>query len=305
MVRYFASNFASQWLHLRNLNSKTPDARLFPDFGDNLRQAMRRETELLFEELVREDRSVFDLIKTDHTHLNERLARHYGIPGIKGKRFRKVQLPDKRRGGLPAQASIQTITSNPTRTSPVKRGAFVLTTLLGKPPSPPPADVGSIEPDTRGTTTIRETLDAHRNVKSCARCHREIDPPGFALECFDPIGGYRTRYRSTGKGDWSKRILFGRRVYEYKEGRQVDATGVTAGGKQFAGIRDFKRLLLAQEEDVARNLLSNLMVYATGGEIQFADREELDELLERSREDQYPIRTMIHQVVQSEIFNNK
>ncbi|MEO1845362.1 MAG: DUF1585 domain-containing protein, partial [Akkermansiaceae bacterium] len=181
----------------------------------------------------------------------------------------------------------------------------VLTTLLGTPPSPPPPDVGSIEPDTRGTTTIRETLDAHRNVKSCARCHREIDPPGFALECFDPIGGYRTRYRSTGKGDWSKRKLFGRRIYEYREGRQVETSGETAGGKQFAGIRDFKRLLLAQEEDVARNLLSNLMVYATGGEIQFADREELDELLKRSREDQYPIRTMIHQVVQSEIFNNK
>jgi hypothetical protein len=302
----FVRDFLGQWLGLHQIDATTPDDKLYPEYDDVLRQAMLRESELFFQELIVENLPVRNLIDSEFTYLNGRLARHYGIRGLTGEQFRKVSLPaDSVRGGFLTQASVLKVTANGTVTSPVKRGAFVLTTLLGKPPSPPPADVGSIEPDTRGTTTIRETLDAHRNVKSCARCHREIDPPGFALECFDPIGGYRTRYRSTGKGDWSKRILFGRRVYEYKEGRQVDATGVTAGGKQFAGIRDFKRLLLAQEEDVARNLLSNLMVYATGGEIQFADREELDELLERSREDQYPIRTMIHQVVQSEIFNNK
>ncbi|MFM1561299.1 MAG: DUF1592 domain-containing protein [Roseibacillus sp.] len=302
----FVRDFLGQWLGLHQIDATTPDDKLYPEYDDVLRQAMLRESELFFQELIVENLPVRNLIDSEFTYLNGRLARHYGIRGLTGEQFRKVSLPaDSVRGGFLTQASVLKVTANGTVTSPVKRGAFVLATLLGKPPSPPPADVGSIEPDTRGTTTIRETLDAHRNVKSCARCHREIDPPGFALECFDPIGGYRTRYRSTGKGDWSKRILFGRRVYEYKEGRQVDATGVTAGGKQFAGIRDFKRLLLAQEEDVARNLLSNLMVYATGGEIQFADREELDELLERSREDQYPIRTMIHQVVQSEIFNNK
>jgi hypothetical protein len=256
--------------------------------------------------LVVENLPVRNLIDSEFSFLNRRLAEHYGMTGVRGEQFRKLVLPeDGVRGGLLTQASVLKVTANGTVTSPVKRGAFVLTKLLGRVPSPPPPEIGSIDPDTRGTTTIRETLDAHRNVQSCARCHREIDPPGFALECFDPIGGFRTRYRSSGKGDWSERKLFGRRVYEYKEGPAVDASGVTAEGRTFKGIRDFKRLLLTQEEEVARNALSNLIVYATGGKIQFADRDEINQLVQRSREEEFCLRTMIHMVVQSQIFRNK
>ena len=267
---------------------------------------MLKETELFFQELVAENRPARNLIDSDFSYLNRRIAEHYGIRGIEGEHYRRVKLPaNSVRGGLLTQASILKITANGTVTSPVKRGAFVLATLLGRPPNPPPADIGSIEPDTRGTTTIRETLAAHRNVESCAKCHQHIDPPGFALECFDPIGGYRTRYRSTEKGTRPKGTLFGRSIREYKDGPRVDSSGVTSEGIAFAGIREFKRHLLTQEEDVARNLISKLMVYATGGEIQFADREELDQLVDQSRKDGFPIRSMIHQVVQSKIFRNK
>ena len=302
----FIRDFLGQWLGLHEIDATTPDDKLYPEYDDILRQAMLRETELFFQELVVENLPVRNLIDSEFSFLNRRLAEHYGMTGVRGEQFRKLVLPeDGVRGGLLTQASVLKVTANGTVTSPVKRGAFVLTKLLGRVPSPPPPEIGSIDPDTRGTTTIRETLDAHRNVQSCARCHREIDPPGFALECFDPIGGFRTRYRSSGKGDWSERKLFGRRVYEYKEGPAVDASGVTAEGRTFKGIRDFKRLLLTQEEEVARNALSNLVVYATGGEIQFADRDESNQLVQRSREEEFCLRTMIHMVVQSQIFRNK
>jgi hypothetical protein len=302
----FIRDFLGQWLGLHEIDATTPDDKLYPEYDDVLRQAMLRETELFFRELVVENLPVRNLIDSEFTFLNRRLAEHYGMTGVGGEQFRKVVLPTEGvRGGLLTQASVLKVTANGTVTSPVKRGAFVLTKLLGQTPSPPPPDIGSIEPDTRGTTTIRETLDAHRTVQSCARCHREIDPPGFALECFDPIGGFRTRYRSSGQGDRSERTLFGRRVHEYKEGPAVDASGVTADGRTFKGIRDFKRLLLTQEEEIASNVLSNLVVYATGGEIQFADRDEIDQLVQRSREEEFSLRTMIHMVVQSQLFRKK
>lgn len=302
----FIRDFLGQWLGLHEIDATTPDDKLYPEYDDVLRQAMLRETELFFRELVVENLPVRNLIDSEFTFLNRRLAEHYGMTGVGGEQFRKVVLPTEGvRGGLLTQASVLKVTANGTVTSPVKRGAFVLTKLLGQTPSPPPPDIGSIEPDTRGTTTIRETLDAHRTVQSCARCHREIDPPGFALECFDPIGGFRTRYRSSGQGDRSERTLFGRRVHEYKEGPAVDASGVTADGRTFKGIRDFKRLLLTQEEEIASNVLSNLVVYATGGEIQFADRDEIDQLVQRSREEEFSLRTMIHMVVQSQLFREK
>ncbi|MEM7012227.1 MAG: DUF1588 domain-containing protein, partial [Verrucomicrobiota bacterium] len=239
------------------------------------------------------------------TFLNRRLAEHYGIPGIEGLEMRKVQLPeDSPRGGLLTQASVLKVTANGTTTSPVMRGAFVLENLLGRPPAPPPPGVGAIEPDTRGATTIREELAAHRNVKSCSSCHRHIDPPGFALENFDPIGGYRTRYRAS-EGEFPNHMLHGRNVWEYKLGLPVDASGVSAEGAAFDGIREFKQLLMAEEEQVARHLISQLIAYSTGAEIQFADRDELERIVARTQENDFGVRGIIHEIVQSQIFRNK
>lgn len=302
----FINDFLDQWAGLRNIDSTTPDDKLYPEYDDILRQAMLKETRLFFGELIAENLPAKNLIDSNFTFLNRRIATHYGIPGIEGEAFRRVALPRSRlRGGLLTQASILKTTANGTVTSPVKRGAFVLTTLLGSPPNPPPPGIGSIDPDTRGTTTIRETLDKHRNNKSCASCHRQIDPPGFALESFDPIGGYRTRYRSTDQGDWSGHKLRGRSVREYRLGRPVDSSGQTEDGKEFADIREYKRLLMSREEEVARNLLSKLIEYSTGGRIQFADRAEIDRIMHDLQSDGYPVRSMVHEVVQSQIFRNK
>ena len=182
------------------------------------------------------------------------------------------------------------------------RGNFVLTNFLGTPPSPPPPNVGSIEPDTRGKTTIREILASHREIESCNKCHREIDPPGFALESFDPIGGFRTHYRASG-GE----LTFGGFTTKRppKQGPPVDSSGVTADGKEFSGIEEFKQHLLGQEEQVARNFISQLVVYSTGGEIQFADREKIEDILSRTRENGFPVRDILHDVVQSKLFRNK
>lgn len=302
----FIIDFLDQWAGLRNIDATTPDDKLYLDYDDILRQAMLKETRLFFREMIAEDLPARNLIDSNFAFLNRRLARHYGFPGIEGEQFRRVALPRSRiRGGLMTQASILKVTANGTVTSPVKRGAFVLTTLLGTPPSSPPPDIGSIEPDTRGTTTIRETLNKHRNTAACASCHRHIDPPGFALECFDPIGGYRTRYRSTDKGSHSGHKIRGRWVHEYKLGRPVNSSGVTEDGKKFNGIREYKKILLSREEDVARNLVSNLIEYSTGGRIQFADRAEIDQIVSELKADGYRVRSMIHKVIRSQIFRNK
>ena len=302
----FVRDFLDQWLGLREIDATTPDSKLYPEYDDVLRQAMLRETREFFRHLIDRNLSVRNLIDSRFTFLNRRLAEHYGIPGVDSERFRRVTLPKNSvRGGLLTQAGILKITANGTVTSPVKRGNFVLAKLLGTPSASPPPNVDSIEPDTRGTTTIRKTLEAHRKIAACANCHRHIDPPGFALECFDPIGGFRTRYRSTGKGSRPKRTLFGRRIWEYREALPVDASGVTADGKSFKGIREFKRHLLRKTDSVARNLTAQLVVYATGGEIQFADRAELDRIVRETRSDGFRVRTLLHKVIQSRLFRNK
>ena len=302
----FVEDFLDQWLDLGDIDSTTPDKKLYPEYDDVLRQAMLEETRRFFSEFIWDDRGVKEFIDSDFTFLNRRLAKHYGIPGVEGLNFRKVTMPGgSPRGGLLTQASILKVSANGTNTSPVPRGNFVLSNLLGTPPNPPPPGAGAIEPDTRGTTTIREELDAHRNVGSCNRCHREIDPPGFALESFDPIGGFRTRYRSTGAGDRPTTKLFGRPVREYRLGRSVDASGKTSDGEPFKGIRDYKRLLMKKEAQVARHFLNQLVAYSTGAEIQFADRQERDQILEETKPNGYGVRGMIHAVVQSEMFRNK
>ncbi|MCP4785303.1 MAG: DUF1592 domain-containing protein [Fuerstiella sp.] len=323
----FVHDFLDQWLELRDIDGTTPDEKLYPEYDDVLRRAMLGETRHFLRELISENLSVRNLIDSEFTFLNRRLAVHYGLEqspdtpwpmplpadalGNRAshhwprEKMRRVELPeDSVRGGLLAHASIHKVTANGTITSPVKRGNFVLARVLGTPPNPPPF-FATVEPDTRGTTTIRETLDAHRNDPACNNCHRTIDPPGFAMESFDPIGGFRKRYRSTDKGDRPQRKLLGRSIYEYNEGLPVDASGVTSEGEAFDEFRTFKRLLLQSEQLVARNFISQLIVYATGGEIQFADREELDRIVQKTGADGYPVRTILHEIVQSDIFRNK
>jgi len=300
----FITDFLGQWLRLYQVDATSPDEKLYPEYDELLGNAVRREPGLFFTELVRENLSLTNLVDSEFAFLNRRLAEHYRIPGVAGQHFRKVTLPkNSPRGGMLTQAAILKTTANGTVTSPVTRGNFVLTSILGTPPSPPPPTVGSIEPDTRGKTTIRQILAAHRDNETCNKCHREIDPPGFALESFDPIGGFRTKYRANKS---SQVGFFGfLNANSYTTGPAVDASGVTADGKKFSGIREFKTLLLADKEQIARHFVSQLVVYSTGGEIQFADRDSIEAILDRTRKSDFPVRTIIHEVVQSPLFRNK
>ena len=300
----FVRDFAGQAFRLYELRATTPDAGLYPEYDDRLGQAMARETELYLSTLIGENRGVDHLIDADFTFVNRRLAEHYGLPGVAGQQMRRVALAaDAPRGGLLTQASVLKVTANGTTTSPVPRGNYVLASLLGQPPAPPPPGIEGLEPDTRGTTTIREQLTAHRANPVCASCHRSIDPPGFALESFDPIGGFRTSYRASGGeatfGDFTVPLPF-------VEGLPVDPSGVTPRGDAFAGIADYKRLMLRDDlEQVARHLASQLLVYATGAEIEFADRDAVERIVARLRDDAYPIRTMIHEVARSDLFRTR
>ena len=296
----FVKDFVGQAFRLYELRATTPDPGLYPEYDDLLGQAMAAETELFFSELIASDLGVDALIDADFTFVNRRLAEHYGMEGIRGQQMRKVRLPaESPRGGLLTQASVHKITANGTTTSPIPRGNFVLANLLGTPAPPPPAAVDIPEPDTRGTTTIREQLDAHRNSPVCASCHRSIDPPGFAMESFDPIGGFRSRYRVVGaeKERWEVR---------YSQGPAVDSAGVTPAGDPFAGLEEYKQLLLAQELDqVARHLATSLVVFATGAEAEFADRDSIEQIVDQGRSDGYPLRTMIHRVVGTDLFRSR
>ncbi len=302
----FVEDFVGQWLRLKEFDATTPDKLLYPEYKDTMRLAMLNETRLFFKELVDEDLGVKNFIDSDFTFLNRPLAELYEIPGVAGQDMRKVEIPeDSPRGGVLTHASILKVTANGTITSPVPRGNFVLNSLLGKPVAAPPADIGSIEPDTRGATTIRETLAKHRGMESCNRCHSRIDPPGFALESFDPIGSFRSVYRVNDDSLDTPNVFFGVTRGFYGEGLPVDASGVTEDGIPFSGIDEFKQLLLAHEDQVTRHFISQLMVFATGGEIEFADRNEIARIVEKTRREGYGIRSIIHQVVQSRLFRNK
>ena len=302
----FVKDFSNQWLQLSEINATAPDKKLYPEYDALLENSMLAETKFFLEHLIEKDLSATNLIDSDFAFLNRRLAEHYGIDGVKGQHFRKVKLKKSSpRGGILTHASVLKVTANGTTTSPVTRGSWVLTHLLGQPPSPPPPTIGSIEPDTRGTTTIREMLAKHRNDATCASCHKLIDPPGFALESFDVIGGYRERFRSREKGENVKRKLHGRKIWEYKIGLAVDSSGELPDGKKFDGIKEYKKLLLKEKDQVARNLIAQLMVYSTGAEIQFSDRSEIERILEVCRKSDFGIRTMIHEVIKSKLFLNK
>ena len=300
----FVLDFAGQAFRLYEMKATNPDAGLYPEYDDRLGQAMARETQLFLAEMIAGNHSVGSLIDADFTFLNRRLAEHYGVSGVEGQHMRKVTLPpDSVRGGLLTQASIHKITANGTITSPIPRGNFVLANLLGQPAPPPPESVEALEPDTRGAVTIREQLAKHRNEPVCNSCHRVIDPPGFALESFDVIGGFRTNYRAAG-GEGTTPDGF---VYPmpYKQGPPVDASGITADGEAFGGIEEYKALLGRDVEQVARHLVSQLLVYSTGAEIEFADRDGVEDVVAKLSDDEFPFRTMIHEVTKSDLFRTR
>ncbi|MGB8170311.1 MAG: DUF1592 domain-containing protein, partial [Chthoniobacteraceae bacterium] len=304
--RAFVRNFTGQWLDLRNIDATSPDKKLYPEADELLVVSMVQETEAFFAEMLRENLSVSNVIQSDFAMLNSRLAAHYGIDGVAGEGLRKVSLaPDSPRGGILAQGSVMKVTANGTTTSPVLRGAWVMKKILGQPPTPPPPGTGGIEPDTRGSTTVREQLAKHRSSETCAGCHAKIDPPGFALECFDVIGGFRERYRSQDKGDQTTvKNSRGKRQY-IKLGPAVDASGELPDGRKFTGIQDFKKLLLEQSDQVLAALTEKMVIYSTGAGISYADRPDVAAIAAKVNQQGGGLRTLIQEVVQSPIFQTK
>jgi mono/diheme cytochrome c family protein len=274
----FAENFAGQWLETRNLDVVKPDPDLFKEWTPELRDAMKAETTLFFEHVLRENRPVSDFLNADYTFLNERLARHYGIPGVTGDEFRRVALTTDRRGGVLSQASVLTVSSYPTRTSPVIRGKYVLQNILGIPPAPPPPDVPSLDAEGVGEeVSMREQLEQHRRNPTCASCHRNMDPLGFGLENYDAIGRWRDM-----DGKFS-----------------VDATGTLPNGQRFTSAAEMRALLASQLPQFSRTLTERMMTYALRRGLQPYDRRTVESIHRALAADDYRFRTLVLEIVRS------
>ncbi len=275
-------NFASQWLHLRNLASVRPDMRRFPDFDDNLRQAFRTETELLLRSVVQEDRSILDLLKADYTFVNERLAKHYGISNVYGSRFRRVDLGEGSvRGGLLRHGSVLTVTSYATRTSPVIRGKWILENILGMPPPPPPADVPELQDNTvSGKLSVRERLAEHRADPACASCHNPMDPLGFALENFDAVGRWRT----------------------HDGGEAIDPSGELLDGRQIEGVSDLENALLDRPELFAGAMAEKLLTFALGRGVENFDAPAIRKIVTGAKENGFRFSSLILGIASSTPF---
>jgi len=318
----FVHDFVGQWLKLKDIASTDPDSKLYPEFSPYLQDSMVAETRAYFQHLLDHDLDAAHLVKSPFVLINQKLATHYGITDVRGTAIRPVPLPDDcPRGGFLTQAAILKITANGTTTSPVPRGAFVLERLQGEPPEPPPANVAAIEPDVRGATTVREQLAKHREHDVCASCHRRIDPPGFALESFDVIGGFRDRYRSIGKGDAPPRGSIDPMIgISFRLGPSVDSSGELSDGRTFTGIRQYQDIIAADSTHLLQNLAQQFAVYAIGRAGRFSDRAAIQEVVQRtqnrSAEGQPPlrigsqsqrggIRTLIHELVSSRLFTGE
>jgi hypothetical protein len=283
--RALAEEFAGQWLQTRGLTAATPDPARFPDFDEELWRAMLRETELFFDHIVRADRSVLELLDADYTFVNERLARHYGLPGVRGGEFRRVALAGTGRGGVLTQAAVLTVTSNPTRTSPVKRGKWVLENLLGAPPPPPPPGADDLKPATHDgrPATLRQRLELHRTKAECAACHRHMDPLGFGLENFDAVGAWRDR----------------------DECQPIDAGGTLPDGRSFRGPAELRAVLKERAGDFSRCLAEKLLTYALGRGLTPADRCAVDRVVRDLRRNDSRFSSLVLAVVQSEPFQTR
>ncbi|MBM3981307.1 MAG: DUF1592 domain-containing protein [Planctomycetes bacterium] len=301
-ARQFTENFVGQWLNLREIDFTAPDFRLYPEFDEALKVAMLDEAHLFFGELLKSDLSVSHVVASDFTFANGRLAKHYGISGVFGMEMRRVKLPPElHRGGFLTMAAVLKVSANGTNTSPVVRGAYVLDRILGTPPAPPPAGVPAVEPDIRGATTIRDQLAKHRSTPSCNTCHTKIDPPGFALESFDVIGGWREHYRSIGNG---KPVFVEGRRAMYSEGKKIDPAD-TFNGEKFANVDTLRTILLKDKEQLARALAEKLVTYSTGAAPTALDRAEVEAIVKAARAKDYGVRTLVHEVVQSKLFLQK
>lgn len=304
----FINAFLDYWLDLRKANNTSPDATLYPDYylDDLLTESSVDETQLFFAELVKHDLPARNIISSDFTMLNERLAAHYGLPKVDGVHLQRISLPkDSVRGGVMTQASILKVTANGTTTSPVLRGVWIMERIIGQPPPPPPPKVPAIEPDTRGANTIREQLEKHRTLATCNACHAKIDPAGFALENFDVMGGWRDKYRALGDGKPTPGYGKSGLPFTFHDAQPVDASGVLPDGRKFKDIRELKALLLSDERAIAENMVHQLLVYSTGAPVRFGDREAIDDILKRSKSSHYGIRTLIDEIIQSDLFREK
>jgi hypothetical protein len=285
--RALVDSFAPQWLQIQRIATFQPDRAMFPTFDDRLRAAMLEETSLFFESVMREDRSILDLVDADYTFLNDRLANHYGITAqngepIEGGEFRRISLAGGQRGGLLTQASVLTVTSNPTRTSPVKRGRWALEQILGEPPPPPPPDVPDLPEDEAavGSGSLRERMEIHRRNPACANCHREMDAIGFAFENYDAIGAYRE-----------------------KDGRfEIDSAGEFADGTRFQGAQDLKAIIAERKTPFARCLTEKMLTYALGRGAESYDRPAVERIVQRLEEDDYRFSALVTEIVKSDPF---
>ena len=318
----FVEHFLDDWLQLREIDFTTPDPALYPDFDPWLRDSMLAETRGFFRRLLDKNLGVGQLIDSDTILVNQRLAQLYGIEGVRGAAFREQKVPaGLPRGGLLTQASILKVTANGTATSPVLRGVWVMERLLGVPRLPPPPNIPAIEPDATGATTIRQMVEMHRADRACAVCHDKMDPYGVAMESFDPIGGQRDRYRLDGA---PKKIRRGKEEAEepsievvsmagnpwrsrskVRLGPEVDASGTLANGRSFHDIEELKKLLLADEDAIARSLAQQLVVYATGSAIRFSDRDDIDAIVKKTKSSQHGLRSLIKEIVLSDLFHLK
>ena len=288
----FVNDFVNQWLNLRAIDDTTPDSKLYPEYNDFLKVSSVMETQGFVRRMLADNLSVTLLVASPWVLVNDQLAKLYGIPGVEGSQLRQVTLPESSPyGGIWTQSAVMKVTANGTSTSPVKRGVWVAERLLGNPIPPPPPNIKPVDPDVRGAKTLREQLALHSSKGSCTACHAKFDPYGFALESFDVTGRFRSAYREANGNSWH-------------DGLPVDGSGRTPDGKTFAGIAELRRLLVAQPEQLARGMVRHLVTYATGAPVTALDQPAVDALLKSVGND-YGLRTLVHAVVQSELFRWK
>jgi mono/diheme cytochrome c family protein len=303
----FVDTFTDYWLDLRKAGANDPDNLLYPDYylDDHLVESARDESRATFAELLRADLPARNIVDADFVFVNERLAALYQLPPVSGGKLRKVSLPkDSVRGGFMTQAAVLKVTANGTTTSPVIRGAWIMERVLGRKPPPPPASVPAVEPDTRGAVTIRQQLDKHRTLESCSSCHTKIDPPGFALESFDVMGGFRERYRALDGKKAETGIGKNGQKYAFHNALGIETYG-DLDGRKFKDIREFKKIVAAEERLLARNIVGQLAVFATGAPVGFADRPKVEAILDQAKGGHYGVRELVHGLVSSELFLNK
>lgn len=301
----FTEDFTNAWLNLRAIDNTSPDKKLYPEFDEELQSSMVAESRAYFEELLRSNLDPANIVKSSFAMLNQRLAEHYCVPGVSGLEIRKVSLPpESKRGGVLTQAAVLKVSANGTNTSPVIRGAWVLERILGVTPPPPPPGVPGVEPDIRGATTLREQLEKHRQLETCNGCHRVLDPPGFALENYDVIGGWREKFRTLEKGTSVSQEVNGRKV-NFRVGPPVDASGKLVEGGDFNGLAQYQDLLMQKPERVTKAITEKFLTFASGRELGFSDRNEVTAISEELRKKKGGMRDLVHLVVSSSIFQSK